>query len=48
MLTDKIVWYKGYGIEFDDFGFWTVEYCGDDLVFKTVKEAKDFLRQEGV
>lgn len=30
MLTTNFTWYKGYGIEY---GFWTVQFCGDDLVF---------------
>lgn len=43
MLTAEVVWYHDYGIEYDDFGFYTVQYCGDDIVFNTVDEAKKFI-----
>ena len=46
MLTTKIVFYKNVPIEYDDFGFWTVDYCGDDLVFNTLKDAKKFIESE--
>lgn len=37
--------YKGYYIEFNIYGQeeYTVQYCGDDLFFRTEKEAKDFI-----
>lgn len=37
--------YKGYYIEKDLLGgsFYTVQYCGDDVVFSTVAEAKKFI-----
>lgn len=40
---DRTVWYKEYSIDYDGYGFWTVQYCGDDFVFATVKEAKVFI-----
>lgn len=37
--------YKGYYIEFNIYGQkeYSVQYCGDDVIFKTEKEAKDFI-----
>ena len=37
--------YKGYDIEFDFYGEgeFSVQYCGDDLLFKTMDEAKVFI-----
>ena len=46
MLTNKVVWYKNYGIEYDDFGFWTIQIDGDDLVFNDLTDAKDFIDEE--
>lgn len=43
MLTTNTIYYKDFGIEYDDFGFYTVQYCGDDVVFQTVDEAKQFI-----
>lgn len=34
--------YKGYVID-DMIGFITVVYCGDEVVFDTVEEAKRFI-----
>lgn len=37
--------YKGYDIDTDfysEFGC-TVQYCGDDIIFDTVEEAKQFI-----
>lgn len=34
--------YKGYYID-DMFGFITVQYCGDEVVFDSVEEAKSFI-----
>lgn len=42
-MTTKIVFYKNVPIEYDDIGFWTVQYDGDDLVFNTLKDAKEFI-----
>lgn len=39
----KTIWYKNNSIDYDDFGFWTVFYAGDDIIFDTVKEAKAFI-----
>ena len=37
--------YKGYYIEYNFYGLneYSVQYCGDDLMFKTKKEAKEFI-----
>lgn len=37
--------YKGYYIEFNFYGEneYSVQYCGDDLIFRTVEEAKQFI-----
>ena len=43
MLTAEIVKYKGIPIEYDDFGFWTVDYCGDDVVFVNLSDAYKFI-----
>lgn len=43
MLTTNFTWYKGYGIEYDDSGYYTVQYCGDDVVFGSVKSAQAFI-----
>lgn len=43
MLTTNIIWYKGYGIEYDDSGYYTVQYCGDDVAFGSVKSAQAFI-----
>ena len=46
MLTSKTVWYHDYGIEYDDFGFWTVQFCGDDITFESINDAKRFIDEE--
>lgn len=44
--------YKGYSIEYNFYGEgeYSVQYCGDDVVFNTEQEAKDFIDEvtEGV
>lgn len=37
--------YKGFYIEFDLYGMkeYSVQYCGDDLIFQTEEEAKEFI-----
>lgn len=37
--------YKGYYIECNFYGHgeFTVQYCGDDVFFRTEKEAKNFI-----
>ena len=37
--------YKGYGIDvgLTYEGMISVQYCGDDLFFKTVEDAKEFI-----
>lgn len=39
----KTIWYKNNSIDYDDSGYWTVFYCGDDVMFNTVQDAKDFI-----
>ena len=41
----KMIEYKGWMIEFDFYGRneYTVQFCGDDLYFPTLKEAKSFI-----
>ena len=42
---NKCVEYKGYYIEHNVYNAneWTVQYCGDDLIFNTLEEARDFI-----
>lgn len=37
--------YKGYGIDFNVYGIneYSVQYCGDDFMFKSIEEAKAFI-----
>jgi len=37
--------YKGFGIEFDIYGNneYSVQYCGDDVIFDTEEQAKEFI-----
>ncbi len=37
--------YKGYGIDFNLYGDneYSVQYCGDDLIFGTLEEAETFI-----
>ena len=37
--------YKGYGIDFNIYGLneFSVQYCGDDHMFKTKEEAEEFI-----
>ena len=37
--------YKGFAIEFNFYGMneYSVQYCGDDVMFETVNEAKAFI-----
>lgn len=41
------IMYKGYAIDFGGVygldNFITVQYCGDDVVFNTVEEAREFI-----
>lgn len=43
MFTVEI--YKGYGIDFNIYGDdeYSVQYCGDDLIFGSLAEAKEFI-----
>lgn len=40
---NKTIWYKGESICYDDFGYYTVFYEGDDVMFDTVEDAKQFI-----
>ena len=44
-LNEEYEEYKGYYIEHDFYGQdeYTVQYCGDDVIFKTKEEAKAFI-----
>lgn len=37
--------YKGYGIDYNFYGMneYTVQYCGDDIEFTTLEDAKQFI-----
>lgn len=35
--------YKGFYIDDSMYGMITVQYCGDDVVFRSVDEAKQFI-----
>ena len=39
--------YKGFFIEFNIYGAneFTVQYCGDDIIFDTEEEAKGFIEE---
>lgn len=43
---NKVIWYKDNSIVYDDLGYWIVQFCGDDIVFDTVNEAKEFIDKE--
>lgn len=40
--------YRGYGIDHDFYGTdeYSVQYCGDDVMFKTLEDAKAFIDME--
>ena len=46
-MEHKIIEYKGYYIEYNLYGEheYTVQYCGDDLVFTTEQAARDFINR---
>lgn len=37
--------YKGYGIDRNIYGLneYSVQYCGDDFMFDTIEEAREFI-----
>ena len=39
--------YKGFYIEFNIYGSneYTVQYCGDDILFDSEQEAKEFIEE---
>lgn len=41
----NITTYKGYGIDHNIYGQgeYSVQYCGDDCLFKTIAEAKQYI-----
>lgn len=40
--------YRGIGIDYNFYGQeeYSIQYCGDDYMFKTLEEAKDFIDRE--
>ena len=42
---ENFIDYKGYYIEYNFYGNneYSVQYCGDDVLFETLQEAKDFI-----
>lgn len=42
---DSYMLYGGYYIEYNFYGEneYSVQYCGDDILFKTLEEAKEFI-----
>ena len=44
-MKHEIIEYKGYYIETNLYGEneITVQYCGDDISFPTIQEAKEFI-----
>jgi len=38
-------YYKGYGIDFNFYGMneYSVQFLGDDVIFNTLEEAKQFI-----
>ena len=46
---NETIYYKGYGIDYyvtyPD--LITVQYCGDDVIFQTIDEAKAFIDEVG-
>ena len=43
--VNKMIEYKGYYIETNFYGEneISVQYCGDDVIFPTIQEAKEFI-----
>ena len=43
---NRIERFRGYDIEYNVYGQHelSVQYCGDDVMFQTMEEAKDFIR----
>ena len=44
-MDHTVIFYKGYGIDFDVYGGdeYSVQYCGDDLLFDSLDKAKEFI-----
>ena len=44
-MYGTVVFYKGYGIDFDVYGRdeYSVQYCGDDYMFDSLEKAKEFI-----
>ena len=38
-------YYRGYGIDYNFYGEgeYSVQYCGDDMMFRTIEDAKAFI-----
>ena len=45
MKNNRITPYRGYDIEYNFYGNgeYSVQYCGDDFVFCSIEEAKEFI-----
>ena len=45
----KMVEYKGYTIEYNFYRLaeYSIQYCGDDLIFLTLGKAKEFIDSVG-
>ena len=45
MLDNYITFYNGYSIEYNFYGQneYSVQYCGDDVIFNSLTEAKKFI-----
>lgn len=45
---NKIFTYKNMDIEYNFYGQgeYSIHYCGDDILFKTLEEAKNFIDTE--
>lgn len=44
----ETIMYKGWPIEYNFYGMneYTVQFCGDDLMFDTLDEAKQFIDEQ--
>ena len=40
-----VEYYKNYGIDYDVYGLgeYSVQYCGDDIMFGSLAEAREFI-----
>ena len=47
-MEHKIIYYRNREIEYNLYGQeeYSIQYCGDDYMFKTLEEAEDFIDRE--